>query len=58
MAEISIADRLAIESLVTEYAWLLDHRSWHDVAQLCTEDAVLKIHGREIVGHRGACRVG
>jgi 3-phenylpropionate/cinnamic acid dioxygenase small subunit len=46
-------DRLAIESLVTEYAWLLDHRRWDDVAGLCTDDAVLKIRGREIVGQEG-----
>ncbi len=31
-------DRLAIESLVTEYAWLLDHRRWDDVAGLCTDE--------------------
>jgi 3-phenylpropionate/cinnamic acid dioxygenase small subunit len=46
-------DRLAIEALVTEYAWLLDHRRWQEVAALCTEDAVLKIRGREIVGRDG-----
>jgi 3-phenylpropionate/cinnamic acid dioxygenase small subunit len=51
--ELPIADRLAIEALVTEYAWLLDHRRWNEVAGLCTEDAVLKIRGREIVGQRG-----
>jgi 3-phenylpropionate/cinnamic acid dioxygenase small subunit len=50
---VSIADRLAIEALVIEYAWLLDHRRWHEVASLCTEDAVLKIRGREIVGTEG-----
>ena len=51
--DIRIDDRLAIEGLVTEYAWLLDHRRWHDVAGLCTEDAVLFIRGREIVGKAG-----
>ena len=51
--ELSTADRLAIEALVTEYAWLLDHRRWDDVAGLCTDDAVLKIRGREIVGQDG-----
>ncbi len=51
--DLAIADRLAIEALVTEYAWLLDHRRWHDVAGLCTDDAVLKIRGREIVGQKG-----
>lgn len=50
---IPIEDRLAIEELVTEYAWLLDHRRWHDVAGLCTEDAVLFIRGREILGAAG-----
>jgi 3-phenylpropionate/cinnamic acid dioxygenase small subunit len=51
--ELPSADRLAIEALVTEYAWLLDHRRWDDVAGLCTDDAVLKIRGREIVGQEG-----
>lgn len=53
MADLPIEDRLAITDLVTEYAWLLDHRRWHDVAELCTEDAVLIIRGREIRGRRG-----
>ncbi|HWF75020.1 MAG TPA: nuclear transport factor 2 family protein [Solirubrobacteraceae bacterium] len=52
-ANVPIEDRLAIGDLVTEYAWLLDHRRWHDVAGLCTEDAVLTIRGREIRGHAG-----
>ncbi len=46
-------DRLAIEQLVTEYAWLLDHRRWDDVAKLFADDAVLFIRGREIVGKEG-----
>jgi 3-phenylpropionate/cinnamic acid dioxygenase small subunit len=50
---VAIEDRLAIEELVTEYAWLLDHRRWDDVAGLCTDDAVLFIRGREIVGKAG-----
>jgi 3-phenylpropionate/cinnamic acid dioxygenase small subunit len=53
VGEIPIEDWLAIERLVVEYAWLLDHRRWHDVAALCTEDAVLFIRGREIVGQAG-----
>jgi 3-phenylpropionate/cinnamic acid dioxygenase small subunit len=53
MAEVRIEDRLAIEQLVIEYAWLLDHQRWHDVAGLCTRDAVLHIRGREIVGQKG-----
>lgn len=53
MADVSIEDRLAIEQLVTEYAWLLDHRCWDDVAGLFVEDAVLFIRGREIVGKEG-----
>jgi ketosteroid isomerase-like protein len=50
---IPIEDRSAIEALVTEYAWLLDHQRWHDVADLCTEDAVLFIRAREIKGKEG-----
>ncbi len=50
---LAIEDQLAIERLVNEYAWLLDHQRWHDVAQLCTDDAVLLIRAREIVGHEG-----
>ena len=53
MAEVRIEDRLAIDALVTEYAWLLDHQRWQDVAGLCTDDAVLHIRGREIVGQQG-----
>jgi ketosteroid isomerase-like protein len=53
MPDLSVEDRLAIEALVTEYAWLLDHRRWHDVAELCTDDAVLIIRGREIRGKPG-----
>jgi 3-phenylpropionate/cinnamic acid dioxygenase small subunit len=49
----SAEDRIAIQLLVTEYAWLLDHQRWQDVADLCTEDAVLHIRGREIVGRQG-----
>jgi hypothetical protein len=50
---VGIEDRIAIEALVTEYAWLLDHQRWQDVATLCTDDAVLFIRGREIVGAEG-----
>jgi 3-phenylpropionate/cinnamic acid dioxygenase small subunit len=50
---VSIEDRIAIEQLVTEYAYLLDHQRWQDVADLCTDDAVLFIRGREIVGQQG-----
>jgi 3-phenylpropionate/cinnamic acid dioxygenase small subunit len=50
---IPIEDRLAIEELVVEYAWLLDHQRWDDVADLCTDDAVLFIRGREIAGRKG-----
>jgi 3-phenylpropionate/cinnamic acid dioxygenase small subunit len=46
-------DRGAIEQLVIEYAYLLDHQRWQDVAALCTDDAVLFIRGREIVGQQG-----
>jgi len=53
MPDLPIEDRLAIEALVTEYAWLLDHRRWHGVADLCTDDAVLTIRGREIRGQPG-----
>lgn len=51
--QIPIEDRIAIESLVTEYAWMLDHQRWHDVLDLCTDDAVLFIRGREITGRAG-----
>jgi ketosteroid isomerase-like protein len=50
---VPIEDRVAIEALVTEYAWLLDHQRWQDVADLCTDDAVLFIRGREISGRKG-----
>jgi len=53
MPVLPVEDRLAIEALVTEYAWLLDHRRWRDVAGLCTDDAVLTIRGREIRGQTG-----
>jgi ketosteroid isomerase-like protein len=53
MPDLPIEDHRAIAALVTEYAWLLDHRRWHDVAGLCTEDAVLTIRGREIRGRAG-----
>jgi ketosteroid isomerase-like protein len=53
MADLPIEDRLAIADLVTEYAWLLDHSRWHEVADLCTDDAVLTIRGREIRGQAG-----
>jgi 3-phenylpropionate/cinnamic acid dioxygenase small subunit len=50
---VSIGDRSAIEQLVIEYAYLLDHQRWYEVADLCTDDAVLFIRGREIVGQLG-----
>jgi ketosteroid isomerase-like protein len=52
-AHLPVEDRLSIGALVTEYAWLLDHRRWHEVADLCTDDAVLTIRGRQIVGKSG-----
>jgi 3-phenylpropionate/cinnamic acid dioxygenase small subunit len=53
---VAIEDQLAIAQLVNEYAWLLDHQRWHDVAALCTDDVVLSIRAREIVGHDGLAR--
>jgi ketosteroid isomerase-like protein len=53
VSELSIDDRLAIEALVNEYAWRLDHQRWHEIADLCTDDAVLLIRRREIVGKAG-----
>jgi ketosteroid isomerase-like protein len=50
---VAIEDQIAIEQLVNEYAWLLDHQRWQDVADLCTDDVVLFIRAREIVGHDG-----
>jgi ketosteroid isomerase-like protein len=52
-AQLPIEDRRAIGDLVTEYAWLLDHRRWPEVADLCTDDAVLTTRGREIRGRPG-----
>ena len=53
MPELANEDRRALEDLVTEYAWLLDHQRWHEVADLCTDDAVLTIRGRQIEGKPG-----
>ena len=53
MNEISVADRIAIEELVTEYAWLLDHRQFDAVLSLFTTDAELKIRGQKIHGADG-----
>ncbi len=50
---VPLEDRTSIEQLVIEYAYLLDHQRWQDVAALCTDDAVLFIRGREIVGQQG-----
>jgi 3-phenylpropionate/cinnamic acid dioxygenase small subunit len=53
VAELPIEDRLEIQALVNEYAWLLDHRRWADVIELFTEDAEVTIRGRAILGHSG-----
>jgi 3-phenylpropionate/cinnamic acid dioxygenase small subunit len=53
VAEITVEDRLAIESLVTEYAWLLDHRRFDDVLGLFMPDAELTIRGQKIHGAEG-----
>jgi 3-phenylpropionate/cinnamic acid dioxygenase small subunit len=50
---LSVDDRLAIEALVIEYAWLLDHRRFDDVVSLFTDDADLKIRGQKIRGAEG-----
>jgi 3-phenylpropionate/cinnamic acid dioxygenase small subunit len=50
---VSPEDRLAIEALVTEYAWILDHRQWHEVAGLCADDVELDIRRRKIIGRDG-----
>jgi 3-phenylpropionate/cinnamic acid dioxygenase small subunit len=52
-AGISIEDRMAIDALVTEYAWLLDHRRFDDVLELFTDDAELRIRGQKIHGAAG-----
>ena len=44
---------MAIEALVTEYAWLLDHRRFEEVVGLCTDDCELKIRGQKIYGAEG-----
>ena len=53
MPEITVEDRVAIESLVTEYAWLLDHRRFDEVLALFTDDAEIKIRGQKIAGADG-----
>ena len=53
LTQIPIEDRIAIETLVTEYAWLLDHRQFDAVLGLCTDDAELKIRGQKIHGADG-----
>lgn len=53
LPELRNEDRLAIIALVNEYAAVLDEHRWHDVADLCTEDAQLTIRGREITGRAG-----
>ena len=53
MSAVSLEDRLAIEDLVTEYAWLLDHQKWDDVPDLFTDDAEVHIRRREIIGRAG-----
>lgn len=53
MEPVSQDDRLAIEALVTEYAWILDHRQWHEVSGLCTDDVELDIRRRKIIGRDG-----
>jgi 3-phenylpropionate/cinnamic acid dioxygenase small subunit len=50
---IPLEDRLSIDGLVTEYAWLLDHRRFDDVLALFTEDAELRIRGQRITGADG-----
>lgn len=50
---ISTEDRIQIEALVTEYAWLLDHRRFDAVVGLCTDDCDLKIRGVKIHGADG-----
>ena len=53
MPDLSDEDRLAIIALVHEYAAVLDEHRWHEVADLCTDDARLTIRGREISGKAG-----
>jgi hypothetical protein len=50
---LTLEDSLAINTLVNDYAWLLDHRRWHEVADLCVDDVVFSIRGREIIGKNG-----
>jgi 3-phenylpropionate/cinnamic acid dioxygenase small subunit len=51
--QIPVEDRLAIEGLVTEYAWLLDHRRFEEVFDLFTDTPELRIRGQRIVGADG-----
>jgi 3-phenylpropionate/cinnamic acid dioxygenase small subunit len=50
---VAAEDRIAIEQLVIEYAWLLDHRRFDDVLGLFTDDAELRIRGQRIHGADG-----
>lgn len=53
MPELSDKDRFAITALVHEYAAILDEHRWHEIADLCTDDAVMIIRGSEIHGRTG-----
>lgn len=51
--QVPIEDRIAIEELVTEYAWRLDHRRFEAVLELFTPDAELRIRGQRVEGAEG-----
>ncbi|GFG85596.1 nuclear transport factor 2 family protein [Mycolicibacter algericus] len=47
---LSDTDRRAIEDLILEHAWLLDHCRWHDVAELYLENGTLTVGTQTLVG--------
>ncbi len=52
--EFGVADRLEIDALLTEYAWMADHGMFADVASLFADGAVLTVGGREVTGGTAA----
>lgn len=51
VAALGAEDRQALNDLVVEHAWLLDHGRWHDVAALYVEDGSLRMGANILRGH-------
>ncbi|MGY4713003.1 nuclear transport factor 2 family protein [Mycolicibacterium sp. CBM1] len=49
-ATLTDSDLAALNDLIVEHAWLLDHARWHDVAELYAEDGTLTIGPNSLVG--------